>query len=161
MGKEREDTTEHGELRRVVNAVLQMLDAYDGRSLVIAATNHEGMLDTAVWRRFEEVLFLKPPTRAQLCRLLAVKLRGVRREFDIEEIAKRGIFRGATHADVERVVRQALKEMILGGGEACLSVEHLEAAQRRESARRTTETDLHPEQNAAPRWSASQSEMVG
>ena len=80
LGKEREDASEHGELRRVVNAVLQMLDAYEGRSLIIAATNHEGMLDSAIWRRFEEVLILKPPTVAQLRRLLSVKLRGVRRE---------------------------------------------------------------------------------
>ena len=65
---------QHGELRRVVNAVLQMLDAYEGRSLIIAATNHEGMLDSAIWRRFEEVLILKPPTVAQLRRLLSVKL---------------------------------------------------------------------------------------
>ena len=68
LGKEREDASEHGELRRVINAVLQMLDAYEGRSLIIAATNHEGMLDTAIWRRFEEVLFLEPPTVAQLRR---------------------------------------------------------------------------------------------
>ena len=135
LGKEREDASEHGELRRVVNAVLQMLDAYDDRSLIIAATNHEGMLDSAVWRRFEEVLFLKPPTRAQLCRLLAVKLRGVRREFDIESIAESGMFKGATHADVERIVRRALKDMVLKGGELCLNATHLQTAQRRESAR--------------------------
>ena len=140
LGKEREDASEHGELRRVVNAVLQMLDAYDGRSLIIAATNHEGMLDSAVWRRFEEVLFLKPPTRAQLCRLLAVKLRGVRRDFDVEEIAERGMFQGATHADVERIVRRALKEMVIKGGELRLNVEHLETARRRECARQQRAT---------------------
>ena len=140
LGKEREDATEHGELRRVVNAVLQMLDAYDGRSLIIAATNHEGMLDTAVWRRFEEVLFLKPPTRAQLCRLLSVKLRGVRREFDIESIAESGMFKGVTHADVERIVRRALKDMVLEGGELCLSATHLQTAQHRESARQQRAT---------------------
>ena len=140
LGKEREDTTEHGELRRVVNAVLQMLDAYDGRSLIVAATNHEGMLDTAIWRRFEEVLFLKPPTRPQLCRLLAVKLRGVRREFDIESIAESGMFKGATHADVERIVRRALKDMVLKGGELCLSATHLQTAQHRESARQQRAT---------------------
>ena len=136
LGKEREDATEHGELRRVVNAVLQMLDAYEGRSLIIAATNHEGMLDTAIWRRFEEVLFLRPPTRGQLCRLLAVKLRGVRREFAIRSVAERGMFDGETHADVERVVRRAVKEMVLDGGEPGLSIEHLETAQRHEKARR-------------------------
>ena len=82
------------------------------------------------------MLCLKPPTRSQLCRLLAVKLRGVRRDFDVEEIAERDMFKGATHADVERVVRRALKEMIITGGELRLNVDHLEAAQRREGARR-------------------------
>ena len=135
LGKEREDASEHGELRRVVNAVLQMLDAYVGRSLIVAATNHEGMLDTAIWRRFEEVLFLKPPTSAQLRQLLSVKLRGVRCEFAINDVAGRGWFKGATHADVERMLRRALKEMVLQGGDLRLRIEHLEAARRRENAR--------------------------
>ena len=136
LGKEREDASEHGELRRVVNAVLQMLDAYEGRSLVIAATNHEGMLDTAIWRRFEEVLFLRPPTDAQLCRLLTAKLRGVRREFDVKTVVEGGWFKDSTHADVERVVRRAVKGMVLQGGDLCLRLEHLETARRRESARK-------------------------
>ena len=136
VGKEREDASEHGELRRVVNAVLQMLDSYDGRSLIVAATNHEGMLDSAVWRRFEEVLFLKPPTAAELRRLLAVKLRGVRREFEIGEIVSRGWFKGAAHADVERIVRRAVKEMVLAGEAPRLRIEHLESARKREAARR-------------------------
>ena len=135
LGKEREDATEHGELRRVVNAVLQMLDFYTGRSLIVAATNHEGMLDAAVWRRFDEVLFLKPPTAAELRRLLAVKLRGVRCEFDIPEIAERGWFKGASHADVERIVRRAVKDMVLEGEAPRLRVRHLETARRRETAR--------------------------
>ena len=136
LGKEREDATEHGELRRVVNAVLQMLDAYRGRSLIIAATNHEGLLDTAIWRRFEEVLFLKPPTSAQLCRLIEVKLRGIRREFDIRDLVDQGWFKGHSHADVERVLRRGIKDMVLAGGELCLCLQHIDAARRRESARK-------------------------
>jgi len=136
LGKEREDASEHGELRRVVNAVLQMLDTYEGRSLIIAATNHESMLDTAIWRRFEEVLFLKPPTVPQLKRLLSVKLRGVHREFSIDDVAGQGWFKDATHAEVERVLRRALKEMVFQGGELRLRVEHLKAPKRREKARR-------------------------
>ena len=135
LGKEREDASEHGELRRVVNAVLQMLDAYEGRSLIIAATNHEEMLDSAVWRRFEEVLYLNPPTAAELRKLLRVKLRGVRRDFDFEEVVDQGWFNGTTHADVERIVRRAVKEMVLEGGDLRLCLEHIETAQRRESAR--------------------------
>ena len=140
LGKEREDASEHGELRRVVNAVLQMLDAYDGRSLIIAATNHERLLDSAIWRRFEEVLFLKPPTLTQLCRLLAMKLRGVRHDLDIEYLAHRYWFKDATHADVERIVRRTIKEMVMQGGKPILRIAHLESAYRRERARRQRAT---------------------
>ncbi len=135
LGKEREDASEHGELRRVVNAVLQMLDAYDGRSLIIAATNHERLLDSAIWRRFEEVLLLKPPTPAQLCRLLTIKLRGVRFDLDIKDLAHRDWFKDSTHADVERIVRRAIKEMVMEGGKPNLRIGHVESAYRRERAR--------------------------
>src|SRR5690606_22993551 len=85
LGKQRTDNAEHGELRRVVNAVLQMMDAWQGRSLIIAATNHEQLLDPAIWRRFDDCLSFPPPTQAQLPGLLNLKLRGVRREFDTDD----------------------------------------------------------------------------
>lgn len=132
LAKERADESEHGELRRVVNAVLQMMDAYVGRSVLIAATNHEAILDLAIWRRFEEVLIFEPPTIEQLRRLLALKLRGVRREFEIDEVT--ALFKGMTHADVERVLRRAIKDMILAG-EEFLAARHLEGAARREKPR--------------------------
>lgn len=134
LAKERADEAEHGELRRVVNAVLQMMDAYVGRSVLIATTNHEAMLDLAVWRRFEEVLLFEPPNLEQLRRLLALKLRGVRREFEVEDTVVTALFEGMTHADVERMLRRAIKDMVLAGQEF-LTVRHLEAAARRERPR--------------------------
>lgn len=131
LAKERADEAEHGELRRVVNAVLQMMDAYVGRSVLIAATNHEAMLDVAVWRRFEEVLVFERPDLEQLRRLLALKLRGVRREFELEDSAVTALFKGMTHADVERVLRRAIKDMVLEGQEF-LTKRHLDTAVRRE-----------------------------
>jgi hypothetical protein len=50
LGKARDDPTEHGEVKRVITAFLQMLDAFRGPSLLIAATNHEHLLDPALWR---------------------------------------------------------------------------------------------------------------
>ncbi|TAK83142.1 MAG: AAA family ATPase [Betaproteobacteria bacterium] len=135
LAKERADEAEHGELRRVVNAVLQMMDAYIGRSVLIAATNHESILDLAVWRRFEEVLLFEPPNLDQLRRLLALKLRGVRREFEVEDAAVTTLFKNMTHADVERVLRRAIKDMVLLGKEF-LALRHLETAARRERPRR-------------------------
>lgn len=134
LAKERADEAEHGELRRVVNAVLQMMDAYVGRSVLIAATNHETILDLAVWRRFEEVMLFEPPNAEQLRKLLAIKLRGVRREFEVEDKRLSSLFKGMTHADVERVLRRAIKDMVLVGKEF-LTLRHLEAAAGRERPR--------------------------
>lgn len=134
LAKERSDKSEHGELKRVVNAVLQMIDAYANRSVLIAATNHEFILDTAIWRRFEEVFHFSPPTVEQLHCLLEMKLRGVRRDFDPRTTRITSRFKGLSHADVERVLRHAIKEMILQGQEF-LQISHLENALRRERAR--------------------------
>jgi SpoVK/Ycf46/Vps4 family AAA+-type ATPase len=53
IAKLRDDPQELGEVKRVVNAVLQAMDARAGVGLTIALTNHEGLLDPAVWRRFD------------------------------------------------------------------------------------------------------------
>jgi AAA+ superfamily predicted ATPase len=135
LAKERADSSDHGELKRVVNAFLQMLDGYRGKGLLIAATNHEGMLDTAIWRRFEEILLFDPPNLEQTRRLLAIKLRGVRRQFEVEDHAVVSLFKGLSHADIERVLRRAVKDMVLTGGQF-LTHRHIETAVRREDARR-------------------------
>jgi len=135
LAKERADEADHGELKRVVNAFLQMIDGYEGKSLLVAATNHERILDSAVWRRFDEVLAFEPPNLEQLKRLLQVKLRGLRREFEADDARIVGLFKGMAHADVERVLRRAAKDMVLSGKEF-LSERHLQTAIRREDARR-------------------------
>ena len=136
LAKERADEAEHGELKRVVNAFLQMIDAYEGKSVLVAATNHESILDSAVWRRFDEVLVFELPNLEQLRRLLSVKLRGLRREFEIDDGRIVGLFKGMSHADVERILRRAAKDMVLAGKEF-LSERHLQMAIRRDDARRT------------------------
>lgn len=134
LGKEREDNTDHGELKRVVNAVLQMLDSYQGKSIIIAATNHEQMLDTAIWRRFEEVFFFKFPTRDELQQLLQLKLRGVRRDFEVIDNQTLSIFAKMSHAEVEKILRRSIKEMVLKG-EEFLQIRLIKKAIQREKAR--------------------------
>jgi len=113
LGKERDDGSEHGELRRVVNAVLQMMDSYDGKSIIIAATNHEQILDSAIWRRFDELVEFPVLGKNQLQGLLQLKLRGVRREFDLDSDELHNIFNGKSPAIIERIIRRAVKRMIL------------------------------------------------
>lgn len=131
IGKERADAAEHGELRRVVNAVLQMMDAYQGKSLILAATNHERILDTAIWRRFDEAIEFPLPDRSQIKQLLALKLRGVRRQFEIDDQSILDLFAQRSGADIERTVRRSVKRMILRSQEF-LTIKDLKQAASRE-----------------------------
>lgn len=65
IAKIRSDSQEMGELKRVVNSFLQNLDTLGRQSIVLAATNHENLLDAAVWRRFTYRLALTLPTLEQ------------------------------------------------------------------------------------------------
>jgi hypothetical protein len=64
IAKARDDAQEVGEIKRVVNALLQCLDARGRRGFTLAATNHEHLLDSAVWRRFEGRIEIALPDHA-------------------------------------------------------------------------------------------------
>jgi len=66
LGKERGDTHETGEIKRVVSSLLLQIDALPSYVVAIAATNHEALLDRAAWRRFQLRLTLPLPTRNDL-----------------------------------------------------------------------------------------------
>lgn len=131
LTKDRGDSADHGELKRSVNAVLQMLDGYRGQSILIATTNYDSLLDPAVWRRFDETIHFDLPNTEQVKRLLSLKLSGVRREFEPTDTKLATLFKGMSHADIERVIRRAIKEMVLQGREF-LEMQHLQSALARE-----------------------------
>jgi SpoVK/Ycf46/Vps4 family AAA+-type ATPase len=141
IGKEREDPTEHGELKRVVNSFLQMVDAYRGPSLLVAATNHERVLDKAIWRRFDEVMFFDKPNLEQIRQLLLVKLRGVRYDLPTSDPGFLNHFTGFTQAAVERVLIRAIKAMALKGRQF-LTVDLVAEAREREERRNNLLTTL-------------------
>lgn len=61
VAKARDDAQEIGEIKRVVNTLLQSLDARNGSGITLAATNHDHLLDTAVWRRFDARIEMHKP----------------------------------------------------------------------------------------------------
>lgn len=61
LAKLRDDKQELGELKRVVVSLLQNIDSIRGRTIILAATNHEHLLDPAVWRRFAYKLRIEMP----------------------------------------------------------------------------------------------------
>ena len=64
IAKLRDDRYELGELKRVVNTVIQGLDALDESTVVVAATNHPHLLDSAIWRRFPYKIEMLLPNKA-------------------------------------------------------------------------------------------------
>lgn len=65
IAKLRDDKQELGELKRVVNSFLQNLDSLGNETIIIAATNHQQLLDAAVWRRFSYTMALSLPNKTQ------------------------------------------------------------------------------------------------
>lgn len=70
LGKERGDTHETGEIKRVVSSLLLQIDDLPDYVVVVAASNHPELLDRAVWRRFQVRVELPMPTRQQLSRYI-------------------------------------------------------------------------------------------
>lgn len=66
IGKERGDTHETGEIKRVVSSLLLQIDALPSYSVVAVASNHAQLLDSAAWRRFQVRIELPRPTKAQV-----------------------------------------------------------------------------------------------
>lgn len=113
VAKERADKSDHGELQRVVTAFIQILDEFSGPSVVVATTNHPGILDSAVWRRFDEVIEFAPPSVHELRALLRLKLRSIPKEknLDVDRLARQAS--GLSHADVSAAVTSALRTAVL------------------------------------------------
>lgn len=70
IGKERGDTQELGEIKRVVSSLLMMTDNLPSYTIVIGASNHPEILDKAVWRRFQVRVELPIPNKNAIIRWL-------------------------------------------------------------------------------------------
>lgn len=126
VGRLRDDPSEHGEIKRVVNAFLQMLDEYSGPSLLVAATNHEKLLDAALWRRFDDVFEFSRPTVHQIRALLRTRLGPIpttRPNIDRAASALKGL----PHAAVEYAVWSAYRTALLAGEEKVTALRLMEA----------------------------------
>ena len=94
LGKDRDNVFEHGELKRVVNSLLQLMDSFCGNSVLIAATNHQGLLDSAIWRRFDVLVpFAVPAPQDRV-----LMLRQFLASFDTSELSLRNLGRQLARA---------------------------------------------------------------
>jgi SpoVK/Ycf46/Vps4 family AAA+-type ATPase len=101
-----------GEIRRIVNSFLQMVEQDDSDSLVIAATNHVSILDSALFRRFDDVIEYDLPDKKRIIAALKSKLTA----FPSQEIkwdALATSARGMNFADIARACEDAIKDAII------------------------------------------------
>jgi hypothetical protein len=138
LGKMRDDSRELGELKRVVISLLQNIDAMRGDHVLLAATNHEHLLDPAIWRRFTYRVHLKAPDAdarrniltstlgtfgdEELLKLLVPLTEGLSGA-DCREIAEESV-RLALVNDLDRIDPHHLSEAVLrrrAGGAKLLS----------------------------------------
>jgi SpoVK/Ycf46/Vps4 family AAA+-type ATPase len=113
LAQERDEGRDHGEIRRVVASVLQLLDDLRGESVVVATSNHPGLVDSAIWRRFDEVVAFAGLDVAGIATLIDLRLRAAEHRISTKEWARR--LHTASPAEVELVCLDALRRAVLGG----------------------------------------------
>ncbi|OYU95637.1 MAG: ATPase [Bacteroidetes bacterium B1(2017)] len=116
IAKARDDQYELGELKRVINSLLQNIDAFSENNILIAATNHPELLDKAIWRRFNTVIEIGKPSEEEISSLINVFLKEFKN--DLFEDKKRSeklvkLMVGKTPADIKSILNNAMTHVII------------------------------------------------
>jgi SpoVK/Ycf46/Vps4 family AAA+-type ATPase len=111
LARARDDNGEHNELRRVVNSLLIFIDRIRPKGFLIAATNLDEALDPAIWRRFDEVIWLDMPDPLMIERYLRLKFKNVEASFD--PCTRSGDLQGYSYAEIERICIQSIKAAVI------------------------------------------------
>ncbi|WP_281888838.1 AAA family ATPase [Paenibacillus sp. YYML68] len=127
IARTRETNDEVKEMARAVNTLLQCLDEFECDSTLIAATNLEGELDQAIWRRFDTKMTYSMPNDASRTEFIALLIG----EFEQEEAVQlqtTELLKGCSFADIEQIVLKAKRKAIIESRPLCQS--HIEEALR-------------------------------
>ena len=112
IGSKREIAHDVGEIRRVLNSFLQMIEQDRSHSLVVAATNHPAILDSALFRRFDDILHYELPEKPHAVRLLKTRLSGsVAKGVRWQSLAD--LAAGLSYAEITRASDEALKDALI------------------------------------------------
>lgn len=129
IGKQRDDPSEHGEIKRVVNNFMLMIEKYDSDSIIIASTNHPQLLDLGVWRRFDDVIFFGLPNRIRREKIFVKYLNVMKKEeINFKEIIDKTD--GFSGSDIQHTCTEALKKLILSDREVLHTDDLMEAVLR-------------------------------
>ncbi len=112
IGSQRGLMNDVGEIRRVLNSFLQMIEQDQSHSLIIAATNHPEVLDYALYRRFDDVIEYRLPEPQQISDVIRVRSgQFMPKRFSLKRVIAQAV--GLSYAEVCRAVDEAIKEAIM------------------------------------------------
>lgn len=112
VAKRRDDETDVGELKRIVNVLLVELESWPDGHVLIAATNHPELLDRAVRRRFDALIDLPMPGLSERRLILRLTSSGRLADRTLEAFALAS--QGMSPSDLVRLVDGSLREALLG-----------------------------------------------
>ncbi|AKB13233.1 AAA+-type ATPase, SpoVK/Ycf46/Vps4 family [Methanosarcina thermophila] len=105
---------ENAAIKRAVNTLLKAIDEIslvEHGVLLIAATNHPRMLDSAAWRRFDEIVHFPLPDFDMRKNILDIVTQHIEGDFNTEEIAE--LTEGYSGSDLRMVIREAVLSALL------------------------------------------------
>ena len=112
LGLARGSQHDVAEMRRVLNSFLVFIDNLRGHSVVVAASNHPDALDTALFRRFDEIIEYSMPSRHELEQLFRQRLAAENtRGLDWSKLLIKA--KGLSFAEATRVADDAIKERLI------------------------------------------------
>ena len=118
IAKARDDQHELGELKRVINSLLQNIDSFSKNNILIAATNHPELLDKAIWRRFNHVIEIGLPKENEIADLIKEFTDTFQTDF-FEDKKKHDrlikLFEGKSPSDIKTIVNNAKTQAVIHG----------------------------------------------
>ena len=114
VGKERGDTHETGEIKRVVSSLLLQIDALPSYVIVVTASNHPELLDRAVWRRFQIKLHIDKPNVEETARWFSFLEKKVGQPVGYNAKTHGKIFSGFSFSELEDFSNDILRKYVLG-----------------------------------------------
>ena len=134
IAKRRDDVVEVGELKRLVTVLLQEIDNWPSSGLLLAATNHDELLDPAVWRRFEMIVKFPMPNAQQVNDAIVSFLKDepqVKKWAEVLAI----VFEGMSFAEIERELLRVRRHSTLHDESVTLPLRRLVQDRARELRR--------------------------
>jgi SpoVK/Ycf46/Vps4 family AAA+-type ATPase len=118
IARSRTNTKDIGEASRIVNSLLQLMEEYEAPGLLVATTNVESSLDSALFRRFDDVFLVPLPGPNEIEKLLRMALSAVKllEPINWDQLVHRLV--GASSAMVVKAAQDAAKAAVLGGRQA-------------------------------------------